>query len=217
MDSEGNPSLLDQLRPSLSSDRVATYLTAAGFDADRALRIYLWNAHVGEAFHLPIQAVEVALRNSINKGLSNVWGENWWRDPHFLRHAEREQVSDIETAKVRIKRRNKVLCNGQIVATLSFGFWVAMLRPRYNPPVWSSNLRVVFPNLPEDKTRYDLADSAKQSADLRNRIWHHEPIFRMDLSAEFHRVMELLGWICPTTAQWVRPHCRVHSLLRHKP
>jgi len=34
-----------------------------------ALALYLWNAQLGAAFHVPIQAVEVALRNSVNKAL----------------------------------------------------------------------------------------------------------------------------------------------------
>jgi hypothetical protein len=64
----------------ISPDRFGTYLSAAGHDQARALRLYLWNAQLGEAFHLPIQAVEVGLRNSINLGLINTFGQDWWQD-----------------------------------------------------------------------------------------------------------------------------------------
>jgi hypothetical protein len=60
----------------ISPDRFLTYLKASGHDVNRALRLYLWNARIGEGFHIPIQAVEVALRNSVNTALSNVYTPN---------------------------------------------------------------------------------------------------------------------------------------------
>lgn len=210
-------SLIDQLRPVISDDRLGTYLTAAGFDADRALRLYVWNALVGEAFHLPIQAVEVGLRNRINGALCAKFGADWWQEPKFLLIADRERKEDISLALRRIKKRGAKATTGQIVATLSFGFWVGMLQARYNPPIWGGQLRTAFPSLPADRNRYDLAAAAKRIADFRNRIWHHEPIVKMNLSAEFAAVMDLLAWICPVKAAWVRPHCRVQVLLRQKP
>ena len=209
--------LLDQLRHTISSDRLGTYLTAAGFDEDRALRLYLWNAQVGEAFHLPVQGVEVGLRNCVNAGLTGRFGPDWWKDGEFLAVADRERQRDIETARRRIENRRARLSTPQLVATLSFGFWVGLLRPRYHPSIWSSYLWSSFRNLPKNKARQDLAVSAKRVADLRNRIWHHEPVFRMDLSDEYHAIVQLLTWICPIKASWLRPYCRVPQMLRQKP
>ena len=217
MDQPGQQTLIDQLRPSISNDRLGTYLTAAGFSEERALRLYVWNAYVGEAFHLPIQGVEVGLRNRVNSALCAKFGQDWWNERKFLTIADRERKIDIETAQRRIKNRGSQTVTSQIVANLSFGFWVGLLQPRYNPDVWSSFLRASFQNLPPEKNRFDLAASAKRVNDLRNRIWHHEPIFRMDLSDEFRAVMELLGWICPIKAAWIRPQCRVPQVLRQKP
>lgn len=121
-------SLIDQLRPVMSDGRVGTYLTAAGFDEDRALRLYVWNALAGEAFHLPIQAVEVALRNRINGALCRLFGADWWRDAGFLHLADRERRGDISTATRRIANRGAALVTGQMVASLSFGFWVGVQR-----------------------------------------------------------------------------------------
>ncbi len=211
------PSLIDQLRPAISADRLGTYLTAAGFDGDRALRLYVWNAKIGEAFHFSIQAVEVGLRNRINTALCSRFGADWWRHDTFLSLADHERRKDLTTAKQRIANRGASLCTAQIVANLSFGFWVGMLQPRYNPDLWSGHLRTAFPNLPDDKSRYDLAASAKRVADLRNRIWHHEPVFRMSLADEFREVMIVLSWICPLKARWVRENSAVMALLRQRP
>ena len=209
--------LYDQLQISVSAERLHTYLQAAGYDKDRALRLYLWNAAVGEAFHLPIQAAEVALRNGVNRALCAAFGPEWWQAPAFVKVADRNRVNDLDTARRRITGQRKPITTAQIVASLSFGFWVRLLEPRYAPSLWGDWLRPAFPALPDGKTRPDLASAAQRTADLRNRIWHHEPVFRLDLSTAFHGVMELLRWICPLKAQWIRPFCHVPVLLRGKP
>ncbi len=217
MDQSSKPTLIEALKLSISSDRLATYLTAVGFDEERALRLYLWNATIGEAFHLPIQAVEVGLRNCINAALCAEYGSDWWQNSTFLASIDHERQTDISMAQRRITNRGHTLATSQIVATLSFGFWVGMLQPRFNPTVWTKHIGNAFIYLPDNRYRSDLASSAKRTADLRNRIWHHEPIFRENISDEFRSVMELLGWICPEKAAWIRPNCRVLSLLRQKP
>ena len=216
-DSERQFTICDSLRRAISSARLGTYLTASGFDEARALRLYLWNAALGDAFHLPVQGVEVALRNCVNAALCDRFGAEWWSSGAFRKSCDRERGADIETSLRRIQNRGRPAITGQVVANLSFGFWVGMLQARYNPTIWSSHLRVGFPDLPAGVSRYDLAASSKRVADLRNRIWHHEPIFRMDLSDEYRAAMELLTWLCPAKAVWLRPQCRVPQVLRQKP
>lgn len=128
-----------------------------------------------------------------------------------------ERARDIETALRRIRARGAALDTGQIVASLSFGFWAGLLRKRYNPAIWGGRLHKAFPHLPEAKTRADLEGRIKRIADFRNRVWHHEPIIKSNLFGEYSSAMEVLGWICPTKATWVKPHCRVPTLMRQKP
>jgi hypothetical protein len=200
----------------LSKDRFGKYLLAAGGDIDRAIRL-VWNAHVGEAFHTPIQTVEVALRNSINNALVAKFGVEWWQEPAFSRVVDVERRQDLDTVKTRIKNRKQVLVTAQIVAGLSFGFWASMLQPRYNPEIWSGQLRTSFPSLPATESRHSLCEAARDVGFLRNRISHHEPIFERDLLKDFGSMMTLLGWVCPATTSWIRPHCRVPALVRVKP
>lgn len=210
-------SLIDQLRPVISDERLGTYLTAAGFDGERALRLYVWNAEIGEAFHLPIQAVEVALRNRISDAFGTVFGAKWWKSPAFLAQLGADRKADLEHVLRRIRNRKLTLETGQVVAGLSFGFWVGMLQRRYNPTIWSGGLRSAFPHLPGNRNRASLAQAAARTAWLRNRIWHHEPIIKLDLSMEHAQILNLLDWLCPVKAVWIRPYCRVPQLLRHKP
>jgi len=209
--------LTSDLHPTISPERLGTYLLASNRDDSRALKLYIWNAHVGEAFHLPIQATEVALRNTINGALVRRFGADWWNNAKFLAVASARQRKDITDVTRRIQKRGSTLCTGQIVANLSFGFWAGMLDSSYNISIWSRELSSAFPHLPNKKKRKQVATRVRKVNNFRNRIWHHEPIFRMNLSQEYADAMELLGWICPTKLGWVKPHCRVPALLRQKP
>jgi hypothetical protein len=205
------------LEPILSPARIGTYLLASGHDEARALKLYVWNAQLGEAFHLPIQSVEIALRNRVNSVLITCFGVEWWQNAAFLALADKRQVDAITEVRKRISNRGHALVTGQIVAGLSFGFWVSMLDARYNPKVWSSQLAAGFPDLPAAKTRDDLQRSAREIANFRNRIWHHEPIFRANISKEYSRCTTTLGWLCHNKLNWVRPQCKVMTVLRAKP
>jgi hypothetical protein len=209
--------MLKLLEPTLSPARLGTYILAAGHDETRALALYQWNAQLGEAFHLPIQSVEIALRNRINAVLIANFGDDWWKDKAFLGLADNRQCDAIGEVKARIKKRGQAVVTGQIVAGLSFGFWVSMLGPRYNPGVWSRALATGFPDLPAGKTRDDLQKMARQIANFRNRIWHHEPIFKANVTVEYSRCMEVLAWLCPHKHSWIKPHCKVMAVLRQKP
>ncbi|MEM9426225.1 MAG: hypothetical protein AAGA06_05940 [Pseudomonadota bacterium] len=201
----------------ISPLRLGTYLNAAGHNAERALQLYLWNAKIGEAFHLPIQAVEVGLRNRVNDGLVHVFGAEWWQQQDFVDVAEGTRLDDVQLVLRRLDSKGKERSTGQVVAGLSFGFWVAMLHRRYNPEIWSHCLRSAFPKMPAGITRDVLHTDVREIAEFRNRIWHHEPIFRRNLSNDFSMCMKVVQWLCPEKAAWIRPHCRVQSMLREKP
>jgi hypothetical protein len=205
------------IRATISPNRFATYLKAAGHDEARALLLYLWNAQLGEAFHTPIQAVEVGLRNCIDNALAREFTPNWWECADLDRILDEERKGDLATVIRRIRNRKLELCTGQVVAGLSLGFWVGLLAPRYNPPIWSKHLRASFPYYPIGRNHKSLFREAGKVATLRNRISHHEPLIARNISQDFADVMLLLEWICPATATWIRPHCRIPSLLRDKP
>jgi hypothetical protein len=165
----------------------------------------------------PIQAVEVALRNSINRALVAKFGPDWWKEPAFTKLLDRERRADMDMVMRRLQKRGLAIITAQIVAGLSFGFWVGLLQPSFNPDVWSAHLKTAFPSLPANEGRGTLFKYAGDVASLRNRISHHEPIFKRDLLSDFGEMMKLLTWMCPPTSTWIRPHCQVPSLIRGKP
>jgi hypothetical protein len=177
----------------ISPDRFKTYLASAGHCEERALKPYLWNAKLGEAFHMPIQAVEIALRNRINLALSNGFTPNSWKCKNLFDLLDEERKADLTRVFRRIRNRELELHTGQIVAGLSFGFWVGILDGRYNPPIWSGQLRAAFPFLPADRARKNLHSSVRNIAALRNRIFHHEPLTGRDNLSDFSELITLLA------------------------
>ncbi|MFM6830556.1 MAG: hypothetical protein ACKOVA_09550 [Novosphingobium sp.] len=214
---ELNAEQIDAIYRAISPERIGKYLIAAGHHPHRAMLLYIWNARIGEAFHLPIQAVEVALRNCVNAALIAQFGTKWWLNPTYLSLIDHDRHADLDAVRRRIRNRNQREDIGQIVASLSFGFWVGMLQPRYNPDLWSRQIRHAFPYLPDGKSRKSLANAAGKIATLRNRISHHEPLIARDHSADYKLVMELLHWLCPHKMEWILPHCRVPQVIREKP
>ncbi|WP_299592843.1 hypothetical protein [uncultured Tateyamaria sp.] len=73
-----NDDILDELETSLSADRLGTYLAATGGDRAQAVRLYTWNTAVSAAFYGPLQALEVALRNAMNRELASAYGQTWY-------------------------------------------------------------------------------------------------------------------------------------------
>lgn len=109
------------------------------------------------------------------------------------------------------------MSNGQVVAGLSFGFWVGMLQKRYNPTVWSKQLRLSFDSFPAGRGLKSLGQQASHIVTLRNRISHHEPLLKRNISDDYRRVMQMIEWICPIKYAWIKPHCRVPMIMRQKP
>ncbi|KAF0185948.1 MAG: hypothetical protein FD163_616 [Hyphomonadaceae bacterium] len=208
---------LNQIIQSISEGRLSKYLYVAAQDKQRALKLYMWNTLLCEAFYIIIQTVEVNLRNKINAGLVSSFGENWWEHPRFRKAIESERLRDLEITIQRIMNSNKQINNRRIVAGLSFGFWSAMLGDRYNQYIWSKHFVNIFTESTGKFDRKKLRQEITKIVALRNKISHHEPIFQDNLHEHYSRVMKTNYWLCPPTADWAKKLCRVPMLIRQKP
>ena len=166
---------------------------------------------------MPIQAVEVGLRNRIDSALVAQYARDWWQNQSFLGVLDRDRKSDLDTVFRRLRNRKLPITTGQVVASLSFGFWVGLLQARYNPPIWGGRLHTAFPFLPARESRDSLARKAREVAYLRNRISHHEPLIGQNISIDYSNVKTLIEWVCQTKWAWIQPHCRVPEIMRDKP
>lgn len=84
-----------------------------------------------------------------------------------------------------------------MVAELSFGFWTTLLNRKYEGIFWPRLLEETFPHLVASKrTRATLSKRFEKIRRLRNRVFHHEPIWKFeDLETRHSEILETLGWI----------------------
>ena len=200
----------------ITKERLGRYLTESGFDLDRALQLYAWNLKISAAFVPLLCAAEISLRNIVMVRSSAVFGPVWWQSSAFLGLAGSTAKGIVKSAENKIVDRGIVPTTGRMTAELSFGFWENMLLPKYQPALWTP-IHLHFPDLPTRVDRQTLYERCGKIRVLRNRISHHEPIFRRNISQDYADCVEFIGWLSSAKAAWITPHCNVMALMRTKP
>jgi len=156
------------------------------------------------ALYPAIQALEIALGNSLNATIAEAFDNPWWLDanPPILKPQEQESV---KKAKEELARQRKPLEVGRVVAELSLGFWTSLLDARYEQLLWPRLLQPTFLHMPRHaRTRKNLSSRFNQIRHLRNRVFHHEPIWRRDLDRQHTEILEAVGWISPSLRDTIR-------------
>ena len=215
--------VLTELESTLSPQRLSTYVRAVPeHDKEQALRLYIWNIALSSAFYGMLQGLEVTMRNTMHKQLAATYGSAWY--DNSLIGLDDGGMKRIRTAKSRLARSGrKRISPAQVVAGLSFGFWVSLLghggriaelnrRANYEMTIWRPALRQAFPTA-RALTRKRAHAALDELRILRNRIAHHEPIFNRQHKVDYQLILTVTGWISPTTSEWLDHHNRVHMLL----
>ena len=214
------PQEIHSLPTVLSAPRFATYLAEKASDKEAALELYRWNMEVSAAFFVPLQICEVSVRNSIVSAIENTYGANWAWEKGFeisLRNPQRGYSPRRDLTDLA----HRLPTAGKIVAELKFVFWERMFTLSHDKTIWSSQLMTVFPNADPAKTVQQLRgegfDKLQKVRDLRNRIAHHEPIFRRNVQQEYDRIRSIVAWTDVTTANWLDKVEAVTAMIATKP
>ncbi len=129
-----------KIRKYLSSQRIDRYLQATGNQQTKAVRLYKTNLRIAQAFHPLLGALEVILRNCINRILTTYFSDHDWiinqktgfmSDPsltHIDRRTGRRVTNDflkssIEKSESRLRRLRVPVSSSKIIADQTFGFW----------------------------------------------------------------------------------------------
>lgn len=196
--------------------RFAPYLDEMDGDHERAVALYIWNAHISAAMFETLHHVEVPLRNAIDWQFAPVDaaaspGETWLEDPSILNERSRQRVRETIA---RIRREHQTPTRGRVVAGLSFGFWRALF-DRKNSALWVSHLHRAFPAGSGD--RAEVAGLMSSLVPFRNRLAHHETIVRRPIKTHYDELLTLAGLIDPAARDWIDSVSRVKTTLRERP
>lgn len=186
-----------RLAAALSTERLSAYQDRLGQTRDLDLFAhYAWNMALSEAFYPSLQVLEVTLRNTIHDAVSRQHGFADWYDGRGIIQFPKD-LDMVNQAKKSLALKHKPLDPGRMVAELSFGFWTSLLDRRYEQVLWPCLLKECFPYMPRAiRTRATVSKRFQKIRILRNRIFHHEPIWHWrDLSEQHADILEAIGWI----------------------
>jgi len=192
-------SRIASLEKTISPARLSTYQTASGGSKADAVLLYYWNIALGQSLHLPIQSVEVSLRNTISDSIESLFGQQWYAAIKFqmiLTPWAKKTLKEAVKKTARNRRNNKPVTAGDVIANLTFGFWRELLKTHYDPHIWRKKLSVAFPNLPPTKNNQDVYNSVDKIIKLRNRISHHEPIIKGGLMPLYNSMLDTIPVYC---------------------
>jgi hypothetical protein len=201
-----NHIFFDELSIIFSEERLDGYLNHAKCNNSKthALIAYSWNIELSQALYPALQILEITLRNSVHQALSNNFGTEHWFELPFLHEREKKQV---DQAKDDLRKENKKLEAGHIVAKLSFGFWTSLFDVRYEhgQVLWPKLLKPTFPCLSKgQRTRTFLSRELNRIRFLRNRIFHYEPIWHWkDLSNQHTSIVNMTNGLSPSASRYL--------------
>ena len=192
---------ITELKRCLSHPRLERYRQPAGASDIEMLINYYWNIALAESLHCSLGTVEILLRNTIHDTLATFFGRADWYDGTGL--LEEKQLEEVAKVKHHIATRNKAATPERVISQLTFGFWVTLLSTRYNDRFWrpntNANLKAAFPHAPAKMRRNDIQAKYYSANNLRNRAFHHEPLFdQHSLLDDYRRTYEGIAWIDPT-------------------
>lgn len=227
------PGPLQTIQGHLSPGRFQPYLDACGSDPQRALNLYEWNITVSAAFWEVIAVTEVVMRNAMHDQLTRSFGAHWYDEASILDDRSLRAVREAKRRASRGLPSGAYPSPGKVVSEMSFGVWVALLdrgghsthegrQLRYHDTLWLPALQHAFPSGPGHQKKTNRGLRVVQS--LRNRIGHHEKIFKepfketsLTLPTLHQHCLDATGWISGDVASWVSASSRVPAVLAAKP
>ena len=201
----------NELEKHFSAARLGRYSVARGGDTTKAAADYSSNLLLSEAMVPMLNVLEIALRNGIHVRLSKLYGRgDWWEawrdEPGFD-----WQNKQVIGAKEKLRRHKEPQTVDKILAELTFGFWSSLFNAQFQDVLWK-DLRLVFTRCPKpERQRRHISSALNQIRDLRNRVFHHEPLLWLapELLDQHQIGVKVINWLDPQLAHWLEGHDRL--------
>lgn len=189
----------------IQEQRLVRYLPAAGGDKKAAFQFYMWNCALCQSFFYPLHFAEISVRNAIHKALLARLGDQWFDHATFRKILDPKYVRELSDAVGdENAQHGAAMTPHHVVSGLSFGFWEHLMTKRFERLLWKYGIVHNFPKAPMGTTYLEVRERIETVRRWRNRIAHHQAIFDKNPTTKYQETIELLGWICADTSQWVQ-------------
>jgi hypothetical protein len=211
---------------------------------------YLWNQQVSSAFHPLVATVEITLRNALDQALASYTGQScWWSGsslkyktfvpggpvPKVITNIKNGLQSARSKAVTELKTRYNVThplpTPAQIISKTEFSVWENLLNDELNGPglLFPQYLGKVFkgkwPYTKSLKTLLFASDATKVTREFRNRMYHHEPVWKrygvtteaqalLHLQDKMARILSLLQLLQPECVRMLEKNGVINALQR---
>ncbi len=199
----------------LSHKRLAPYLAACGYDAERALDLYEWNISLGQVLMRDVSHFEVALRNAYDRVMGECWGgAHWLLDDGspvlrpIVRMSKNGNPRDVNLVNRRAVAEARSNAHDkddpdQVTANLMLGFWAHLTDRSRERDLWIPYLNAAWPR---GTDRNDLNHALAAISRVRNRVAHNERLFdplteALSPTSADADIIRLLRALCPEAAE----------------
>jgi hypothetical protein len=189
-------SMAKNINELLSDTRLEGYKRGSGNDLAKILHRYNYNIELSNEFYPLLSIFEVAFRNSLHLS----WAVHL-QDTNWLCNYQKHPLASIESSKIQeaieeLNRKKKPIHENELIAELNLGFWVNLFDHRYleiNKKTIKSN----FPNASnKERDIYRIKSELNDIRNLRNRIFHHEPIWDWNnLNSFVNNLTKIIQWM----------------------
>ncbi len=194
---------IDSILSGLSEPKLKTYRSLGFVDDVSLVHGYINLQAASSHYVVPLQLLEVSLRNRLHEHISKRHGVDWYMNVPISQISKTQVIDAIKKAK---KERNGNFGHDDVVCRLMFGFWVSMLDKPYRHNIWHYIKNDVFPGT--TKSVASIFDELQALNKVRNRLFHHEPVWKNKnvhslkdairrLESIYDRLFEALGWVSP--------------------
>jgi hypothetical protein len=197
---------------SINERRLKPYIQHANNNDQSGARLYLWNMEASSAFWSAFHILEVTLRNSIDTQMRLISSTEDWLEDIFLLHTK--EIARIEKARNNLHKMGKSATHDRTIAELNFGFWISLFQNNYHQALWAQGLSQCFPN--NSGSRKSIHQSLENLRILRNRIAHHEPIFRLNLSQLNEELTNIIAYMDSNLAELLVRHSTLKGILAQR-
>lgn len=182
----------------LAPARIARYRSFLKLKSDEEVyNAYCWNYAIAAAAFPLLGCIEMHLRDAVHKTMSQRYAPagavahtyawyDWNQPAHYpLQNKAYDDIEDVLYDRRSGLLRTPAPSTDDVVAAMTFGFWTNLFRtfspldaPQIIPAVFPHH-HVLNPNQwGNKKVRTALNDHLRVVNDFRNRVAHHEPLFK---------------------------------------